>query len=256
MTYFSYDGTFTGLLAAIFEVYERKTYEANIINKKLLSPLIFDEIVDVVNDNEKSKRVYNGLKDKLSQQGMKKFYFTFLSELPLVENLLLKFAQTVFASKTSVEQDFGNPTILEITKIAKRVHREKHRFEAFVRFENIGNQLFFANINPDFNVLPILIPHFKNRYSSQDWVIYDTKRNYGVNYNSTNQEINEVLIQPCSIKSDAIAVNIDLDPEEKLFQALWKNYFKNTNIESRKNTKLHIQHVPKRYWKYLPEKQI
>ncbi|RZK75384.1 MAG: DUF4130 domain-containing protein, partial [Pedobacter sp.] len=24
---------------------------------------------------------------------------------------------------------------------------------------------------------------------------------------------------------------------------------------SRKNTKLHVRHVPKRYWKYLTEKQ-
>ncbi|MGB1209996.1 MAG: DUF4130 domain-containing protein, partial [Lacinutrix venerupis] len=38
------------------------------------------------------------------------------------------------------------------------------------------------------------------------------------------------------------------------FQQLWKDYFKSTNIKSRKNMKLHIQHVPKRYWKYLSEK--
>ena len=31
-------------------------------------------------------------------------------------------------------------------------------------------------------------------------------------------------------------------------------YFKSTNIKSRKNMKLHLQHVPKRYWKYLTEK--
>jgi len=43
--------------------------------------------------------------------------------------------------------------------------------------------------------------------------------------------------------------------QEFEFQTLWQDYFKSTNIVSRKNMKLHIRHVPKRYWKYLSEKQ-
>jgi probable DNA metabolism protein len=45
------------------------------------------------------------------------------------------------------------------------------------------------------------------------------------------------------------------DEKEELYQHLWQQYFKSVNIVSRKNTKLHIQHMPKRYWKYLTEKQ-
>lgn len=33
-------------------------------------------------------------------------------------------------------------------------------------------------------------------------------------------------------------------------------HFKSTNITERKNTKLHVQHIPKRYWRYLTEKQF
>lgn len=43
--------------------------------------------------------------------------------------------------------------------------------------------------------------------------------------------------------------------QEFEFQKLWQDYFKSTNIESRKNMKLHTRHIPKRYWKYLSEKQ-
>ncbi|MGZ5274180.1 MAG: DUF4130 domain-containing protein, partial [Kaistella sp.] len=42
--------------------------------------------------------------------------------------------------------------------------------------------------------------------------------------------------------------------EEKKYQKLWQRYFTKTNIKERKNLKLHVQHVPKRYWKYLTEK--
>jgi probable DNA metabolism protein len=42
--------------------------------------------------------------------------------------------------------------------------------------------------------------------------------------------------------------------DESAYQYLWKNYFTSVNIVSRKNTKLHLRHIPKRYWKYLTEK--
>jgi probable DNA metabolism protein len=45
------------------------------------------------------------------------------------------------------------------------------------------------------------------------------------------------------------------DEKESLYQELWKQYFDSVNIKARRNMKLHIQHVPKRYWKYLIEKQ-
>ena len=43
--------------------------------------------------------------------------------------------------------------------------------------------------------------------------------------------------------------------DEKLFQELWKGYFKSMTIKERINPKLHRQHMPKRFWKYLTEKQ-
>ena len=48
--------------------------------------------------------------------------------------------------------------------------------------------------------------------------------------------------------------SITLDAQEALYDQLWKDYFKSTNIVERRNIKLHLQHVPKRYWKYLTEK--
>ena len=44
------------------------------------------------------------------------------------------------------------------------------------------------------------------------------------------------------------------DEKEELYQKLWCIYFGSINIAARKNMKLHIQHMPKRYWRYLTEK--
>jgi probable DNA metabolism protein len=42
--------------------------------------------------------------------------------------------------------------------------------------------------------------------------------------------------------------------DEGIYQNLWKNYFNSVNIASRKNTRLHVRHIPKRYWRHLTEK--
>lgn len=43
--------------------------------------------------------------------------------------------------------------------------------------------------------------------------------------------------------------------DEKLFQDLWKNYFGALTIRERINPKLQRQHMPRRFWKFLTEKQ-
>ena len=38
---------------------------------------------------------------------------------------------------------------------------------AFVRFELLQDEVYFAKIEPDFNVLPLFRKHFKERYADQ-----------------------------------------------------------------------------------------
>jgi probable DNA metabolism protein len=124
--------------------------------------------------------------------------------------------------------------------------------EAFVRFRLTKDGLYFASIEPDFDVLPLISKHFNSRYADQKWVIYDLKRNYGLYY-----DLEKVDIINISLPEDFDATKTSQDffaAEELEFQTLWQDYFESTNIPSRKNMKLHIRHVPKRYWKYLSEK--
>jgi probable DNA metabolism protein len=112
------------------------------------------------------------------------------------------------------------------------------------------DQLYYAIIQPDFNVLPLIANHFKERYADQRWLIYDCRRKYGLCYDL--REVSEVMIHFNEGNSEEENV---YDEKESLYQELWKQYFDSVNIKARRNMKLHIQHVPKRYWKYLIEKQ-
>ena len=91
--------------------------------------------------------------------------------------------------------------------------------------------------------------HFEKRYADQKWLIYDLKREYGLYYDLKTVE---AVTFTFSENTDG---DLLFHENERAYQSLWRQYFKSVNIASRKNMKLHIQHMPKRYWKYLIEKQ-
>jgi len=248
-----FDGSLEGLLTAVFEWFERKPGKINLRTIKTHQPDAFTETFSVHTNRTKADRVWSGLQKKLGKEWMRKFYCAYLSELPEVFNALFHFVCYVFLHPLGAEKNYGNEHVLTVSKTARSVEREKHRMEAFIRFQHTADGIFYCGIDPDFNVLPLIANHFKNRYADQKWIIYDLKRHYGLFYDLSTVEEITVEINSQVFKNPTAN---QLDEREELYANLWKDYFKSTNIESRKNTKLHVQHVPKRYWKYLTEKKI
>ena len=72
-------------------------------------------------------------------------------------------------------QNYADEQILEIAKINKSINREINRMHAFVRFEKLKDEVYFSKVEPDFNVLPLIVKHFKDRYQDQKWMIFDIK---------------------------------------------------------------------------------
>jgi len=248
-----YDGSFPGLLSAIFEVYEYKFDDVSILPAPRAQHALFGDTHQVHTDETKAARVWKGLQQRTSPRTRPQILRTFLSEERGMEDQLLHYAKYVFSKNTIIENDFSHPAVLYLSDTARKVHREKHRMEAFVRFQLTNDQLYYAVISPDFNVLPLIREHFQQRYADQRWLIFDTRRKYGLHYDgdtTTPVEMNfeEGLAQGADIASI-------LDEKESLYQQLWQSYFNSVNIAARKNMKLHIRHMPLRYWKYLPEKQ-
>ena len=246
-----FDETLEGLLTAVFEWFERKPVEVVLKTEKTYQPAIFEPTLTIINSNVKADRVWKGLNKRLDKIWLRKVYCAYLADSQENYNQLFQFICYLFSNPAGAEKDYGNQFVLAVSQIAKKVEREKHRMEAFIRFQHTADGIFYCGIDPDFNVLPLIVNHFKNRYADQKWIIYDLKRKYGLFYD---------LFKVEEIKIDASVANLKqpasnlLNEKEGLYANLWKDYFKSTNIESRKNTKLHVQHVPKRYWKYLTEK--
>ncbi len=254
MTAYIFDGTIYGLLTAIFESYERKQKTVRLYTCETCSGQMFDEQVVIMNSDEKAMRVWKGLKEKISGDHGLQFYTAWHADHLPTWQLLFDYALYIFDHPTGFDQNYGHELVLGLSHIAKKVSRERHRMKAFIRFQQGANRLFHAIIKPDYNVLPLIAGHFQRRYADQRWVIYDEQRHYGLYYDLS--QVQEVIFENAGTGTVALPEDVLLDEGEQLYATLWKDYFNSTNIKERKNLKLHVQHVPKRYWRYLTEKEI
>jgi len=255
MTTYIFDGTFEGILTALFEFYDRKEKAIDLVWDRHYQPVMLQETLEIINDEAKAKRVWAGLRKKLSPQWQQMFYKTHLSEDTQAFNDMFNFARYIFDNPAGAENNFGNPYVMAVNKWERKISRERHRMKAFIRFQQTADGMYYCPIEPDFNVLPLVAAFFRNRYADQQWIIYDVKRKYGLYYNThTVEEITYDFVAEIDTKKIYLPAAV-LDPKEELASILWKDYFNSTNIPARKNMKLHIQHVPKRYWKYLNEKE-
>lgn len=249
-----YDGSFEGLLTAVFEVFEYKFSEAEIIARPhFVVSTLFSEPHEVVTNEEKAQRVLKKIQENLGDKGVSKLMQVYFSEDKNAGNLVLEVVRNMLQFPTrNVFGNLANPAILRVRELLKSVSRESHRMKAFVRFEQLKDGVYFAKIAPDFNVLPLIFRHFKERYKDQQWIIYDETRKYGIFYDLENAE----FFEPNEDFSKNVAKNKDFHSEkEENYQKLWQRYFEKATIKERKNTKLHLQYLPKRYWKYLTEKR-
>ena len=247
-----YDGTFNGFLTSVFTAFETKIQVADIQNEVTCQNGLFSETEIIYTDQVKARRVWNGIQAK-NNAAIKRIYFAYLSEAQGIEFLLYRYIRKLFERGMTVHSDYSDAVVLKISQLAKSVGREKHRMEAFVRFQLTNDDIYFSNIEPDFNVLPLISKHFRSRYADQQWLIYDIKRKYGIYYNLNCTEVISLDLE--TVFANSIQKSDSFSTEEYSYQDLWNNYFKSTNIKSRINLKLHTQHVPKRYWKYLSEKR-
>ncbi len=258
-----YEPSFEGWLSAVYQVYERRMQHdesLQLIAEDRYIPSLISGATTIITDDEQAQRVLKKLNKLLGRSGMRQILWGFLSEKDNIGTTLFHIVKyAIDYPKRNILEDLGHLDVLELAQTVKSVHREKHRMEAFVRFEHTTDDIYFARIEPDFNVLPIIGEHFRQRYQDQHWAIYDLARGYGIYYDKSGStpsrpaelqtitDLDEaVLRSPASIHS----------PDEQRYQKFWQGYFTNVNIKERKNTRLHKQHMPQRYWKYLSEKQI
>ncbi len=255
MNIFSFDNTFEGLLTLVFESYRLKLFPDEILSGEGSQNILFGSTVTIGTDERKAERVWKGIIAHSSEENAHRIYRAFLSGLPDTPLLLVKYIRLIVDSAKNEETNFSESVVVEVNKLHHKVCREAQRMHMFTRFQKTIEGSYYASFAPIYDVLPLCIPHFKDRFADQTWIIYDLKRNYGFWYDL--KDVSRVVFDELKVNPQNGQLHQSLLAEdEKLFQQLWKQYYQSICIWERKNPKVHRQLLPKRFWKYLPEKGV
>ncbi len=259
MIVYVFDNTLDGLLTAVFDSFFLKQQPEFLLAEGEQLPLFADEPHRVVTDSEKSERVWKGLEKHLSKDGLHMITISWLSEERTLNQPLFNFICKVFRQPagSGIERNATDPDVLEVRNTCRRVLHEQLRMKQFIRFQKAKDGTYLAVVSPDHNVVPLVIGHFQDRFNDQPWLIYDARRHYGYYYDGTAAPIRITFEDESRVPFDLTNGKLDADvlsENDKLFQDLWRTYFKAICIKERMNPKKQLSDMPRRYWKYMTEK--
>ena len=259
MTVYGFDNTLDGLLTAVFDSFFLHQQPEFLLAEGEQLPLFAETPHMVVTDNEKAERVWKGLEKHLSKDGLHMITISWLSEERTLNQPLFNFICKVFRQPvlSGIERNASDPDVLEVRNTCRRVLHEQLRMKQFIRFQKAKDGTYLAVVSPDHNVLPLIIDHFQDRFNDQPWLIYDAHRHYGYYYDGKAAPIRITFENEATVPFNLTNGKMDADVlsnDDALFQQLWRTYFKAICIKERMNPKKQLSDMPRRYWKYMTEK--
>jgi probable DNA metabolism protein len=247
-TVFETDGSFEGLLTAIFNAYAKSQIPDAIMPVRSGQRNLFDHLVRIRTDPTIADRVWAGLDKHLGTRHRQRLFQAYLSGHPDVETLIMRRIADAIPGRPALKPAADLTVRIRIDKLSQKVRREAHRLKGFIRFQQTVDGTYLALIAPRYDVLPLIRRHFETRYPDQDWMIFDTVRKYGIG--CSQRATREIRLDMEALTTDAHETN----RHEALCQTLWQRYYEAVNIRSRNNPALHRRQLPRRYWRYLTEK--
>lgn len=212
---------------------------------------LFGSVETVPTDLQRAVRFHSTLETIGGGEMVHQIFYAYLSDVEEIENEVLRWVRVVKANGRASVNDFSIPETARLRRICRKVGGEAHRMLGLMRFRLLSDGVFYGPMEPDHNILPIIIPHFMGRFRGQKWMIHDLRRGIGALFDGKS-------VRTLSIENgDVLFEKLEqdrLDGSETGFQELWQAYYKTIAIAERKNPKCQSNFMPRRYWKYLVER--
>ena len=236
-----YDGSFEGLLTAIYESYHKGEHPLMIFSQQEAQETLYP-VREIETDMEAAGKVEASIKKKLSNYALRLVRLCYLAAEPERELHILRFLRLGYRVGPSVTNLLSHEMVIPVLKLARQVQREAMMYQNFARFSEYDGTLV-AQISPIHFVLPLIAPHFCDRFPSERFLIYDDVHQAAFVHQDGKREL---------LRVEALTLP-DLSAAEELYRTLWKQFYHSIAIQERINPKLRMQHMPKRYWRHMTE---
>lgn len=143
--------------------------------------------------------------------------------------------------------------VSEIFTMHKRIARDIHKMEAFVRFRRVDidtvkntdaaeieRESYVAWFEPDHLILPLAAPFFVNRFHTMSWSILTP--DLCAHWDGSQLYYTEGIAKPAALEDE--------------LEELWRQYYASIFNPARLKLKAMQSEMPKKYWKNLPEADL
>jgi probable DNA metabolism protein len=246
----AYDGSFPGFLCALAEALNLARSGAPVppIRAREQEAGLFDEAVEARRDDVRAASLWRRLERRFGGERTQICLEAFCSDFEGRETALAAVIARALSAGPAVFDDLNDPATLLVAKAAKRAGAQAHLISGLVRFAELADGSWYAPIEPDCDVLPLLAEHFAARYADMVFAIHDRRRGKAlVHKPGTACAIVEGFEFAGGGGGPAFS------PRELELREGWRGYFTSVSIAQRENRKLQSSHMPKKYWRFLPE---
>lgn len=237
--------TITGIFSAVYDAWRQEKCEEScgIAVRGKAEQELFCEYREVQEAEKKAEAVENLIKKHLGQKAYWDIYHAALSEDPEKGTAILgtMLEARKLSDSTKIMEHLSHPKVEKVFELSRNVGGEAHSYKGFLRFKELVNGVLYSEITPKNQVLTCLAPHFADRLPLENWLIYDKTHKMFVVHEAKKKW---VLVWDEGFDRSA-ADNIS--QKESAYAELWTGFCKAIAIESRKNLRCQLQHLPLRY---------
>ena len=241
MKTYLYDGSFESFLTALSLALD--SAEACAIAKEGAEEAgLFSEFFNSGTDPLRAAAARDLVERRGSAESWQHLRFAFLSEVSGSETGILEYVKLLAAKGPGADNMLADDRVRKVHRLSASVGGEAHMFKGFVRFKELADKTLYSRIEPDHNILALLVPHFRARLGTFNWVIHDARRNNAALYFK-----GRLLYAPLD------SARLLEDAKEAEVRELWQHFFKTIAIKERINPELQRKNVPLKYRKNLTE---
>lgn len=240
---YAIDGSFDGFLTVIYGHFYRKWRPADIVNRDVFQQTLGASYVYVETDVSEAAKVFAAVREKISPEAAERCHAAFLSGEPRILTPLYRYVVRGFSMGAAIDGHLCSDDVLAVHKTAGRVLDEAHLHIEFIRFAETDTGVYYADISPAYDLLPLLAPHFIDRFMNHPWIIHDVSRGRVLVYNG----------KECLLTDAPKNASVKHSDSEESFQALWTAFYNAIAVESRRNAGLQRHMLPMRFRKHMTE---
>lgn len=253
MTVFVCEDSLDGILTGVYDAWDSRLGHSGVRLKTADTDTyeLFCEYREVATDMEKAEKVLRTVLRRMGEEAREAICYACACPNPDKADAIYRLIARGLSMEdgTKAVHYLQDPSIALVMKLRQKAWHEAHRMLGFLRFEELPGGVLYARMEPPYAVLPLIAPHFADRFRQENWIIHDLKRGLlalhpagGWWVLTDDRELNQKFLTGRSER-------------EEEFQALWKTFCQTIAIEERRNPRCQQTLLPLRFRPHMNEFQ-